>query len=155
MADTPRQRRTGLMGDGLDSRQLVLVDNWIGGYVKQNREDLTCGQNSPHNAFDTGMKVSVPSSSGPPSTFIYLRVDRVHPATPIAAKSLVTVETPWRVTNCADAPVYAAWFAASTAIAIGPVLQGLNKPVNDLSRGALVEDIVYTVAITAIQAQGI
>ena len=39
-------------------------------------------------------------------------------------------------------------------IAIGPVLQGLNQPVNDLSRGALVEDIVYTVAITAIQAQG-
>lgn len=41
------------------------------------------------------------------------------------------------------------------AIAIGPVLQGLRKPVNDLSRGALVEDIVNTVAITAIQAQGI
>ena len=38
-------------------------------------------------------------------------------------------------------------------IAIGPVLQGLRKPVNDLSRGALVEDIVNTVAITAIQAQ--
>ena len=36
---------------------------------------------------------------------------------------------------------------------IGPVLQGLNKPVNDLSRGALVADIVNTVAITAIQAQ--
>ncbi len=39
------------------------------------------------------------------------------------------------------------------AIAVGPVLQGLNKPVNDLSRGALVADIVNTVAITAIQAQ--
>lgn len=39
------------------------------------------------------------------------------------------------------------------AVAIGPVLQGLNKPVNDLSRGALVEDIVNTVAITAIQAE--
>ncbi len=39
------------------------------------------------------------------------------------------------------------------AIAIGPVLQGLNKPVNDLSRGALVPDIVNTIAITAIQAQ--
>lgn len=38
------------------------------------------------------------------------------------------------------------------AIAIGPVLQGLNKPVNDLSRGCLVEDIVNTVVITAIQA---
>ena len=39
------------------------------------------------------------------------------------------------------------------AIAIGPVLQGLNKPVNDLSRGCMVEDIINTVAITAIQAQ--
>ncbi|MCT1555836.1 phosphate acetyltransferase [Corynebacterium sanguinis] len=38
------------------------------------------------------------------------------------------------------------------ALAIGPVLQGLNKPVNDLSRGATVPDIVNTVAITAIQA---
>ena len=38
-------------------------------------------------------------------------------------------------------------------MAVGPVLQGLRKPVNDLSRGALVQDIVNTVAITAIQAQ--
>ena len=43
--------------------------------------------------------------------------------------------------------------ARANAIAIGPVLQGLNKPVNDLSRGATVHDIVNTVAITAIQAQ--
>ena len=41
------------------------------------------------------------------------------------------------------------------AIAIGPVLQGLRKPVNDLSRGALVEDIVNTIAITAVQAQSV
>ena len=42
---------------------------------------------------------------------------------------------------------------ARSAIAVGPVLQGLNKPVNDLSRGATVHDIVNTVAITAIQAR--
>jgi len=48
---------------------------------------------------------------------------------------------------------YKAVQRSAGAIAIGPVLQGLNKPINDLSRGALVEDIVYTVAITAIQAQ--
>lgn len=48
---------------------------------------------------------------------------------------------------------YKAVQRASGAIAIGPVLQGLNKPVNDLSRGCLVDDIVNTVAITAIQAQ--
>ncbi|MCL4170267.1 UNVERIFIED_CONTAM: hypothetical protein GTU68_051503 [Idotea baltica] len=41
------------------------------------------------------------------------------------------------------------------ALAIGPMLQGLNKPVNDLSRGCTVEDIYNTVIITAIQAQGL
>lgn len=48
---------------------------------------------------------------------------------------------------------YKAVQRSSSAIAIGPVLQGLNKPVNDLSRGCLVADIVNTVAITAVQAQ--
>jgi phosphate acetyltransferase len=47
---------------------------------------------------------------------------------------------------------YKAVQRSAGAVAIGPVLQGLNKPINDLSRGALVEDIVNTVAITAIQA---
>jgi phosphate acetyltransferase len=48
---------------------------------------------------------------------------------------------------------YKAVQRAAGALAIGPVLQGLNKPVNDLSRGATVPDIVNTIAITAIQAQ--
>ena len=47
---------------------------------------------------------------------------------------------------------YKAVQRAANAVAIGPVLQGLNKPVNDLSRGCTVPDIVNTVAITAIQA---
>ncbi|WP_307806970.1 phosphate acetyltransferase [Naasia sp. SYSU D00057] len=47
---------------------------------------------------------------------------------------------------------YKAVQRSAGAVAIGPILQGLNKPVNDLSRGALVQDIVNTVAITAIQA---
>ena len=48
---------------------------------------------------------------------------------------------------------YKAVQRSAGAVAIGPVLQGLRKPVNDLSRGATVADIVNTVAITAIQAQ--
>ncbi len=48
---------------------------------------------------------------------------------------------------------YKAVQRAANAVAIGPVLQGLNKPVNDLSRGCTVSDILNTVAITAIQAQ--
>jgi phosphate acetyltransferase len=50
---------------------------------------------------------------------------------------------------------YKAVQRSAGAVAIGPVLQGLRKPINDLSRGALVQDIVNTVAITAIQAQTI
>ncbi|MEA3498600.1 MAG: phosphate acetyltransferase [Campylobacterota bacterium] len=49
---------------------------------------------------------------------------------------------------------YKAVQRSSGAVAIGPILQGLNKPVNDLSRGCKIVDIVNTVAITAIQAQG-
>jgi phosphate acetyltransferase len=48
---------------------------------------------------------------------------------------------------------YKAVQRTSGALAIGPVLQGLNKPVNDLSRGANVDDIINTVALTAIEAQ--
>ncbi|MDB1087669.1 phosphate acetyltransferase [Streptomyces sp. ACA25] len=48
---------------------------------------------------------------------------------------------------------YKAVQRSAGAVAVGPVLQGLRKPVNDLSRGAMVQDIVNTVAITAVQAQ--
>ena len=48
---------------------------------------------------------------------------------------------------------YKAVQRSAGALAIGPVLQGLRKPINDLSRGCAVPDIVNTVAITAIQAQ--
>ncbi len=48
---------------------------------------------------------------------------------------------------------YKAVQRSANAVAIGPVIQGLNKPVNDLSRGCTVTDIVNTIAITAIQAQ--
>ena len=48
---------------------------------------------------------------------------------------------------------YKAVQRAANAVAVGPILQGLNKPVNDLSRGCLVADVVNTIAITAVQAQ--
>jgi len=48
--------------------------------------------------------------------------------------------------------VYKAVQRLTNTIAIGPILQGLKKPINDLSRGAIIEDIVYTIAITAIQS---
>ena len=48
---------------------------------------------------------------------------------------------------------YKAVQRSAGAVAIGPVLQGLRKPVNDLSRGCTVADVVNTVAVTAIQAQ--
>ncbi len=47
---------------------------------------------------------------------------------------------------------YKAVQRSANVLSVGPMLQGLNKPVNDLSRGATIEDIVYTIAITAIQA---
>ena len=50
---------------------------------------------------------------------------------------------------------YKAVQQSTQCLAMGPMLQGLNKPVNDLSRGATVADIVTTVAITAIQAEQI
>ncbi len=70
---------------------------------------------------------------------------------PVAGQATVLIFPDLNAGNNA----YKAVQRSAGAIAIGPVLQGLNKPVNDLSRGALVEDIVNTVAITAIQAQGV
>jgi phosphate acetyltransferase len=51
--------------------------------------------------------------------------------------------------------LYKAVQRSANAVAVGPVLQGLNKPVNDLSRGCTVTDIVNTVAITCVQAQSL
>ncbi len=73
------------------------------------------------------------------------------PDSPVAGRATVLIFPDLNTGN----NTYKAVQRSAGAIAIGPVLQGLNKPVNDLSRGALVEDIVNTVAITAIQAQGI
>jgi phosphate acetyltransferase len=71
------------------------------------------------------------------------------PGSPVAGRATVLIFPDLNTGN----NTYKAVQRSAGAIAIGPVLQGLRKPVNDLSRGALVEDIVNTVAITAIQAQ--
>jgi phosphate acetyltransferase len=72
------------------------------------------------------------------------------PDSPVAGRATVLIFPDLNTGN----NTYKAVQCSAGAVAIGPVLQGLNKPVNDLSRDALVEDIVNTVAITAIQAQG-
>ncbi|QKT06093.1 phosphate acetyltransferase [Gordonia sp. X0973] len=71
------------------------------------------------------------------------------PDSPVAGQATVLIFPDLNTGN----NTYKAVQRSAGAIAIGPVLQGLNKPINDLSRGALVADIVNTVAITAIQAQ--
>ncbi|MDV6207506.1 phosphate acetyltransferase [Rhodococcus erythropolis] len=76
--------------------------------------------------------------------------DKKMPDSLVAGKATVFVFPDLNTGN----NTYKAVQRSAGAIAVGPVLQGLNKPVNDLSRGALVQDIVNTVAITAIQAQG-
>jgi phosphate acetyltransferase len=73
------------------------------------------------------------------------------PNSPVAGRATVFIFPDLNTGN----NTYKAVQRSAHAIAIGPVLQGLRKPVNDLSRGALVSDIVNTVAITAVQAQAI
>jgi phosphate acetyltransferase len=70
------------------------------------------------------------------------------PGSPVAGKATVLIFPDLNTGNT----TYKAVQRSADVLSIGPVLQGLNKPVNDLSRGATVDDIIYTIAITAIQA---
>jgi phosphate acetyltransferase len=70
------------------------------------------------------------------------------PKSPVAGRATVFVFPDLNTGNT----TYKAVQRSANVVSIGPMLQGMRKPVNDLSRGALVEDIVYTIAITAIQA---
>lgn len=71
------------------------------------------------------------------------------PNSPVAGQATVFVFPDLNTGNT----TYKAVQRSAGVLSVGPMLQGLNKPVNDLSRGALVDDIVYTIAITAIQAE--
>ncbi|WP_339459464.1 phosphate acetyltransferase [Pseudomonas sp. EA_105y_Pfl2_R69] len=70
------------------------------------------------------------------------------PGSPVAGRATVFVFPDLNTGNT----TYKAVQRSADCVSVGPMLQGLRKPVNDLSRGALVDDIVYTIALTAIQA---
>lgn len=70
------------------------------------------------------------------------------PKSPVAGHATVFVFPDLNTGNT----TYKAVQRSANVVSIGPMLQGLRRPVNDLSRGALVEDIVYTIALTCIQA---
>jgi len=71
------------------------------------------------------------------------------PNSPVAGKANVFIFPDLNTGNT----TYKAVQRSADLISIGPMLQGMRKPVNDLSRGALVDDIVYTIALTAIQSK--
>ena len=70
------------------------------------------------------------------------------PNSPVAGRATVFIFPDLNTGNT----TYKAVQRSADLISIGPMLQGMSKPVNDLSRGALVDDIVYTIALTAIQS---
>lgn len=71
------------------------------------------------------------------------------PDSPIAGRATVFIFPDLNTGNT----TYKAVQRSANVLSIGPILQGMRRPVNDLSRGCLVEDIVYTIAVTAVQAQ--
>lgn len=71
------------------------------------------------------------------------------PDSPVAGRATVFIFPDLNTGNT----TYKAVQRSANVVSIGPMLQGLRKPVNDLSRGALVDDIVFTIAITAVQAE--
>ncbi len=75
--------------------------------------------------------------------------DQKAPGSAVAGQATVFVFPDLNTGNT----TYKAVQRSANVVSVGPMLQGLRKPVNDLSRGALVDDIVFTIALTAIQAK--
>ncbi|QQD21074.1 phosphate acetyltransferase [Oceanospirillaceae bacterium ASx5O] len=119
---------TGKSGSGADVEKVRTATE----LVRQLRPDLIIDGPLQYDAATTA---SVARSKAPDS--------------PVAGQATVLVFPDLNTGNT----TYKAVQRSANVISIGPMLQGLAKPVNDLSRGALIEDIVYTIALTAIQAQ--
>ncbi len=118
---------TGQSGTGLDVDKVREATK----LAKEKRPDLII--DGPLQ-YDAASVASVANSKAPDS--------------PVAGRATVFVFPDLNTGNT----TYKAVQRSANVVSIGPMLQGLRKPVNDLSRGALVEDIVYTIALTAIQA---
>jgi len=119
---------TGESGTGADVEKVRKAT----AIVRERRPDLVVDGPLQYDAATTA---SVASSKAPDS--------------PVAGQATVLIFPDLNTGNT----TYKAVQRSANVISIGPMLQGLAKPVNDLSRGALVEDIVYTIALTAIQSQ--
>ncbi|ASP40257.1 phosphate acetyltransferase [Bacterioplanes sanyensis] len=119
---------TGASGSGSDVEKVRAATD----LVRQRRPDLIVDGPLQYDAATTA---SVAKSKAPDSA--------------VAGQATVLVFPDLNTGNT----TYKAVQRSANVISIGPMLQGLAKPVNDLSRGALVEDIIYTIALTAIQAQ--
>lgn len=119
---------TGKSGSGADVEKVRAATQ----IVKELRPDIKVDGPLQYDAATTA---SVAKSKAPDSE--------------IAGKATVLIFPDLNTGNT----TYKAVQRSANVISIGPMLQGLAKPVNDLSRGALVDDIVYTIALTAIQAQ--
>ncbi len=118
---------TGESGSGSDVEKVVEATR----LVRERRPDLAV--DGPLQ-YDAAATTSVGKSK--------------RPGSPVAGRATVYVFPDLDTGNT----TYKAVQRSADVISIGPMLQGLAKPVNDLSRGALVEDIVYTIALTAVQA---
>lgn len=132
MGITPRiamlSYSTGVSGSGADVEKVRAATE----RVRELRPDLIIDGPLQYDAATT---MSVAKSKAPNS--------------PVAGQATVLIFPDLNTGNT----TYKAVQRSANVISIGPMLQGLAKPVNDLSRGALIEDIVYTIALTAIQAQ--
>lgn len=118
---------TGSSGAGQDVEKVALATK----IAKEKRPDLII--DGPLQ-YDAAIMENVAASKAPNS--------------PVAGKATVFVFPDLNTGNT----TYKAVQRSADLVSIGPMLQGMNKPVNDLSRGALVDDIIYTIALTAIQA---